>query len=538
MLFEAAVFNYYSISLFLGGIIAIASGAAVYFTNTSRKISFPWMLLNISTAVWSFGYFLMITSNEVSRGLAANWVLHIGAIFIPVLYFFFIISLTENYTKYKKAFFALFVPLIFFAITNPTTLFIKEVKPKYIFNYAPDAGILYSAFTIYFFSIVLWALLILSKKAFLSFGTDATRLKLVLLSSVFGFLGGGSVFFLTFNVQIPPYPILLFALYPIVIAYAIIQFRLFNTKIVTTEIFTFAIWIILLFQVFLAEDAARQTINLIILALTVILGIFLIRSVIKEVEQREEIERLAEGLRKANERLKELDKLKSQFLSIASHDLRAPLTAVRNFLSLLMDGTYGKIPPAADEGMQQVFDRATSMSEMVDNYLNVSRIEQGKMQYDFADIDFANILNEVISVFKPVAAEKGLTLTYNPEPNSSHLPMKADEAKLREVIENLVSNSINYTPEGSISVTAEKTGNTVRFTIKDTGIGMTEETKKNLFKLFNPGDDSRKYNPKSTGVGLYISKAHVEAHKGTIKAESEGKGKGSRFVVELPLGRV
>jgi len=204
-------------------------------------------------------------------------------------------------------------------------------------------------------------------------------------------------------------------------------------------------------------------------------------------------------------------------------------------MSLLLDGTYGKLPPAASEGTQQVFDRASEMAEMVDNYLNVSRIEQGKMKYDFADIDFANTLNKVVSAFKPVAAEKGLTLTYDLKPNGLHLPMKADEAKLREVIENLVSNSINYTPEGSISVTAEKTENTVRLTIKDTGIGMTEETKKNLFKLFNPGEDSRTYNPKSTGVGLYISKAHVEAHKGTIRAESDGKGKGSRFIVELPL---
>ena len=316
--------------------------------------------------------------------------------------------------------------------------------------------------------------------------------------------------------------------------YAILKHHLFNLKVIATEIFIFSLWMIMLVRVLSSQTNTDQFINGSVLVASVIIGILLIRSVLREVETREQIERLAGDLKTANERLRELDKLKSQFLSIASHDLRAPLTAIRNFMSLLLDGTYGKLPPAAEEGTHQVYERATEMAEMVDNYLNVSRIEQGKMKYDFADIDFATTLNETVKPFVAVAKEKGITLTYKLEPNSSHFPMKADEAKLREVIENLVSNSINYTPEGSISVTAEKNGNTARLTIKDTGIGMTEETKKNLFKLFNPGEDSRKYNPKSTGVGLYITKAHVEAHKGTLTAESAGKGQGSRFIVELP----
>ena len=113
--------------------------------------------------------------------------------------------------------------------------------------------------------------------------------------------------------------------------------------------------------------------------------------------------------------------------------------------------------------------------------------------------------------------------------------MRADENKMREVIENLINNAINYTPKGSITISVEKVGGKVRIVFKDTGIGMSQKTISKLFGLFSPGDDSRKYNPKSTGVGLYITKAHVEAHKGTVRAESDGEGKGSRFVVELPL---
>ena len=317
-------------------------------------------------------------------------------------------------------------------------------------------------------------------------------------------------------------------------SFSILRFQLLNVKVIGTELLVFALWAFLFLKLLVTFDPLERITTAGLLVAMVVVGIYLMRSVVKEVETRKQVEKLAASLEKANERLKELDKLKSQFLSIASHDLRAPLTAIRNFMSILLEGTYGKLPPAAEEGTQQVFNRASEMAEMVDDYLNVSRIEQGRMKYDFKDADFAPIINETMAAFKSVAKEKNLTLNYTEvkEP----LVMKIDDSKMREVLENLVNNAINYTPEGSIAVELEKAENTVRVTFVDTGIGMSKETIQNLFKFLTPGEDSRKYNPKSTGVGLYITKAHVDAHKGKIWAESDGKDKGSRFIIELPLG--
>lgn len=317
------------------------------------------------------------------------------------------------------------------------------------------------------------------------------------------------------------------------IAYAILKHSLFNIKVVATELLTFAIWIFLLIRALLSATPEDRIINWVLFVVIIIAGILLIRSVLREVRAREHIEVLADNLEKANSRLRELDKLKSQFLSIASHDLRAPLTAIRNFMSILLEGTYGKLPAAAEEGTRQVFERATEMADMVDNYLNVSRIEQGRMKYDFADIDLKETLNEAVKAFAPVAKEKGLALNYTPIPEP--LFVRGDEPKLREVFENLIVNAINYTPKGSVTLAVHKKPMKVMVTITDTGIGMTKETISKLFGLFSPGNDSRTYNPKSTGVGLYITKAHITAHKGTVRAESDGKGKGSRFIVELPL---
>lgn len=311
--------------------------------------------------------------------------------------------------------------------------------------------------------------------------------------------------------------------------------HLFNAKIILAEFFTGGMVIVSIARLFISTTTAEQITNILLLIATVGFGIFLIRSVTKEVEQREEIQRLAENLKQANERLKELDKLKSQFLSIASHDLRAPLTVIRNFMSLLIDGTYGKLAPAAEEGLRQVFDRASDMAKSVDTYLNVSRIEQGRMKYDFIQIEISPLVEAAVKGFSTNAEKKGLDLSLSITPEIRNSKAKLDVTKINEVFNNLLDNSIKYTPKGSIAISLEKIGQVARLVIQDTGVGMSQETIRKLFKLFSTGEESQKINISSTGVGLYITKAHVEAHGGHVWAESDGEGRGSRFIVELPL---
>lgn len=316
---------------------------------------------------------------------------------------------------------------------------------------------------------------------------------------------------------------------------AMVRFHLFNIKVITTEIFSSLIVIVLLAQLFLATSATGVIITTFILIMVAVFSYLLIQSVYREVEIREEVQRLARELADKNEKLTELDKMKSQFLSIASHDLRTPITAIRNFMSLVLDGTYGKMPVAAEEGLRQIFDRATQMTSLVETYLNVSRIEQGNMKYDFVDSDFTKVVKDAANFYADGASKKGLKLSLTIAPGAEKLMAKLDVAKINEVVNNLIDNSIKYTPSGTIQLTLEKVVKKARFTLQDTGVGMTPKTIGGLFKLFSPGEDSKKINPSSNGIGLYITKAHVEAHKGTIKAESEGQGKGSRFVVEIPL---
>lgn len=515
-------------------IINLLLGFLIMLRPPYTKSNVAFFVFALLASLWTFNNFYLRLEPEI---FFLRLAYSLGLIVATAGLFWSFHFLKEKIPRY---FYFVYLPLTLYAsIVSVTTHYVVDALYEVTtFGYEGELGKYFTLYSLYF-SVIIFTIIFNYLRKLHRTSDLVHRSQIILVLSgvvVFSVVSFGvSMLVPTLfdSLRLTLIDNLSFSFFLIVIVVATLRFRLFNLKIVATELFVFALWIFILIRTILSSDMTDRILNGVLFGISVVIGLFLIRSVIREVEQREEIERLAKDLKKANERLRELDKLKSQFLSIASHDLRAPLTAIRNFMSLLLDGTYGKLPPAASEGTQQVFDRATEMAEMVDNYLNVSRIEQGRMKYDMADFDFANTLSEVVTQFKPVAEEKGLKLSCS-IPDTQYL-IRGDEAKLREVIENLVSNSINYTPEGTISVTLEKIDNRVRLVIEDTGIGMTEETKRNLFKLFNPGEDSRTYNPKSTGVGLYITKAHVEAHKGTVKAESEGKGKGSRFVVELPL---
>lgn len=316
-------------------------------------------------------------------------------------------------------------------------------------------------------------------------------------------------------------------------AYLLVRFSLFNIKVIGAQMLVVVLWGTIFMLFFLRSIETVRIVVVLALAFVTILGFYLIRGVMREIAQRQQIQALADNLKKANDRLTELDKMKSQFLSIASHDMRAPLTIIRNFMSLLLDGTYGKLPAAAEEGSHRVFQTATDMTKLVDSYLDVTRIEQGRMKYDMVPLDLARVVTDSVAAFKSIAEAKGLSLTYT----GDALNLKGDAARLREVFGLLIDNSIKYTPKGNIQISISKsqTENMVRVTIKDTGIGMSPATIGKLFKMFSPGDNAKKINPSSSGVGLYVVKAIVEAHKGKVWAESEGEGKGSTFIVELPV---
>ena len=244
---------------------------------------------------------------------------------------------------------------------------------------------------------------------------------------------------------------------------------------------------------------------------------------------------LYEQLQHANAQLKVLDQQKSEFLSIASHQLRTPLTAIKWSAGAILEAAYGDVPKNLHDPIQTIFDESTLMGVFINDYLNISRIEQGRMEYHFTEMNVTETLRAVASEMRPAVTTKGLKLVADiPD---EKLVLWGDGGKLTQVFSNLIDNAIKYTPTGTITLSVRKVASEakIRVEIRDTGIGIPKETLPTLFDKFTRGKNASDVNSAGSGLGLFVARTFVLAHKGRVWPESEGEGKGAVFIIELPL---
>ncbi len=322
------------------------------------------------------------------------------------------------------------------------------------------------------------------------------------------------------------------------IGFAIIRHNLLNVKIIAVEIFVSLLSLILLVRFLLSRDNAEMLINGSILIISTMVGMLLIRASVKEVRDKEHISKLAKKLEKSNEELLRLDQAKSEFISVASHQLRTPLTVIRGYSSVLAEGTLGNLSIGAKDAIRKIFLSTNQLVKLVTDLLNLSRIEAGTIRYKFIEHNISSVVESVAEEFRPLAEKKNLTLTVDKAAPIE--PFLFDSDKVREAINNLTDNAIKYSPNGGeIHIRVEKTTrdgkNLARVSIRDSGIGLKEVDQERLFTKFFRTEESRKVDPEGMGLGVYFARRVVEDHGGWIGAESEGVGKGSTFFIELPI---
>lgn len=512
--------------------------------NGSNKI-FSLFILSIS--LWSFGLLLFRLTDSLDLALSYTRFYYVAAAAIPTffLHFSYIFPTKKPLTIYKRV--LLYLPLSVITIgliVNPhfilnSVYFIDESTKSAKIN-----TINYVAYTIYFISFLAIAYTNLSR-AFLSTKDKSIRaqLKFIFVGTIIPY-----IIAMYFDLISPPFDYTHVWVGPIMaivvvwaLLFAVYRHHLLNVKVITTELFVASLWIFILIKTLISTTDQDKFINAGLLMLTIVVGILLIISVSKEVRQREKIQILANNLEQANARLTEHDKQKSEFVSFASHQLRAPLTAMKGYGSLLLEGEMGKLEPKTKEGIQRIYDSATTLVNIVDDYLNVSRIELGTMRYNFETVSLKSLVEDVIAELKPSIDKSGLKLTFSVEDNNLDYHTTADRDKLKQVVMNLIDNSMKYTPTGSVvvSLSFDRAKHRFVFMVKDTGIGIAPEILPYLFQKFSRAANASKTNIKGTGLGLYVARQVVESHQGAIRAESAGEGKGATFVVELePFGKV
>lgn len=239
------------------------------------------------------------------------------------------------------------------------------------------------------------------------------------------------------------------------------------------------------------------------------------------------------SLKEANEKLKELDRLKSEFLSFASHQVKTPMSVVKGYAELVYDGVYGDVPDKIKEVALKIKSSADNMITLTNDLLDLRKIEEGRMKINPEVVDLNKLVGEVADELKTLASSKNLKLNF--ETDLQEAKAEVDVQKFRQVVQNYIENAIKYTPSGWVKVQISKSpsdANNILIIISDSGLGMSKELIPKLFKQFSRGDDSS-VKILGTGLGLFIAKTIVETHGGKTWAESDGEGKGSRFYVEI-----
>lgn len=315
------------------------------------------------------------------------------------------------------------------------------------------------------------------------------------------------------------------------IAYLVVRFQAFKIKLIGTQVLVGALWIAIMSILFINKIENVRVVVSATLIIFLLVGMLLIRSVKREIGQREKIENLAKDLEKVNENLTFANERQENLIHFINHQVKGFFTKSKYIFSTLMEGDYGRL----DEKMETVIKEGLRSDNegiaMVGDILNASNIKSGVIKYNKSVMDFKELVLNVASEQKKNAEDKGLLFKINVD--ESDYKISGDDFQLKHVVKNLVDNSIKYTPTGKVTMSLSKTNGKILFSVKDTGVGLTKEDKQRLFTEGGKGKNSQKINVNSTGFGLFIAKNIVLAHNGKIWAESEGEGKGSQFYVEL-----
>lgn len=291
----------------------------------------------------------------------------------------------------------------------------------------------------------------------------------------------------------------------------IVRFNTFQVKVLGTQILLIAQGILVGSLLLIQNINYIRVVIALSLIVFLILGIIMVRGVKREI--------------KAKDALVEITNL-------ITHQIRGVFTVTKGGLSTAIEGSYGPVPPKLMEVLEHMFKSQVDGVKEVEAFLQAQKIESGTVQYDNKPFDLRAVVEKRFGQEKPRADSKGLQ--YEIQIDAGDYTIIGDQVYLAQVISNLIDNAIRYTEKGSIKVQLSKKTDSFLYSVKDSGVGIIDEDQKNMFEKYHHGVNSKKINPETTGLGLYIAKGIVIGHRGKIWFETEA-GKGTTFFMELPI---
>jgi signal transduction histidine kinase len=485
------------VSLLLGGVL-LSSYISEFFPRTHPKLAILFSKLSYSTGIfWALFFFFFSTTflGKIKLSLGMRKLTFLFSSFLALLTFF--TPLTIKGIKITSYGFDIIYGPLFYLFILSVLIFIILSLANYVSAYknvnSPERDLIQLRYLSIGFGIFITMGFLFGVILPRTIGEEAI---------LYRFGNYSSIFFIALT------------------TYAIVAKRLFGIEVILTEILVGVIGILLVVQIFTAPTTLWRIVNGIIFVLFCVFGYLLIRGVFREIRRREELEKISQA--------------KSEFISITSHQLRTPLSAIKGYLSMVLEGTYGGISERVKKVIENVYTANERLIKLVNSFLDVSRIELGREELKLERISIEDLISETVSEMEIEARKKNLYLKFE-RPKIALPKILIDRGRIKEVISNLIDNAIKYTQKGGITIKSQISNGKCQISISDTGEGLTKEEISRLFESFSRGTAGAKFWTEGVGLGLYVSKKFVELHGGKIWAESEGKGKGSTFYIELPI---
>jgi signal transduction histidine kinase len=232
-------------------------------------------------------------------------------------------------------------------------------------------------------------------------------------------------------------------------------------------------------------------------------------------------------------RQKEVNQTMTDFLSVATHELKAPMTVIKGYIANVIDGEYGKVTEKVKEPLNTVMEQTDRLNNLVMDLLNVSRIDQGRISFDMKQVDLVKTIEMLVKQYENQSKEKKISIVY--EKPDSALQLYADPGRVQEIMTNLIDNAVKYSESGTVTIKHEVKGSKVATKVRDTGIGMSSEERSRLFQRFYRAQNDKTKTISGTGLGLWIIKQYIEKMGGSIEVDSL-PGVGTEFTVWLQKG--
>lgn len=521
------------------------------FRRTQRSSeSFAFLLFALSISFWIFCNFLLRVLQELFF-LRLSYAMGIVVATTALLWSFFFLK--KNIPVFFK-FFVVPFSIFVFVLTVSTDTIVKGLYSISTWGYSGQIGQFFWVHSLYFSLLVT----ILVGTLFFTYYDKKTKLPKPQILIVFlGLLITSAIslwvsFILPFFFQILEYTAIdnfATSFFLLAIAYAILKYQLFNIKLILVEIAIFLLNLFLFLNIFTSHTTLDYVLNIAVFIAVFLFSIFLIHGIYKEIQDREKIESLVWDKARANDRLRMMETQKTEFVSIASHQLRTPITIIKGYASMILEGTFGPIPDRAKDAMNKLYTSSVKVVTLVDDLLTVSRIEQGRVVINLEKTDFKNFILEELEEMKSFAADSKIKLSFKADDDKDYF-VDIDIKKFKKAVRHILDNAIKYTSVGGsvyIFIMKDSISGKIRLIVSDTGVGMTPSQiqdlllgSKNINMLEEKEDDKESFKNKkknTTGFGLYIAKEIIDAHRGSFSVKSEGLNSGTTVVVELPKAR-